>query len=88
MEDQAVAYKFREILFEDGYTAKEVVGQSVQTIADLAGVEIPENTRVIVINTQCIGFTMEDTVVPTDEEIWGWVGNWVTAVIRALLQIE
>lgn len=51
VEDQAVVDKFREVLFEDGYTAKEVVGQSVQTVAAQAGVEVPEGTRVILLKS-------------------------------------
>lgn len=49
--DQIVADKFRAILFKDGYTSQNVVGQSVQTIANLAGVKVPEDARVIVIKS-------------------------------------
>lgn len=49
VEDQAVIDKFRAVLFEDGHIAKEVVGQSVQTIAELAGVKIPEDRKVILL---------------------------------------
>jgi succinate-semialdehyde dehydrogenase len=51
VEDQETVDKFRAILFEDGYTAKEVVGQSVQTVADCAGVAVPEDTRVILLKS-------------------------------------
>mgnify|MGYP000091053491 CR=1 FL=1 len=51
VEDQAEVDKFRAVLFEDGYTAKEVVGQSVQTVAAQAGVEVPEGTRVILLKS-------------------------------------
>lgn len=51
VEDQELVDRFREVLFEDGYTAKEVVGQSVQSVAERAGLEIPENTRVIVLKS-------------------------------------
>ena len=41
--------KFRDCIFKDGHVAGPPVGQSVQTIAGLAGVEVPEDTKVIVI---------------------------------------
>ena len=40
---------FRKVLFQDGAISKDVVGQSIQDIAALAGVKVPENTRVILI---------------------------------------
>lgn len=51
IEDQSVADKFRAILFQNGYTSAKVVGQSVQTIADLAGVVVPSDARVILIKS-------------------------------------
>lgn len=51
VDDQAVVDRFRAVLFEDGYTAKEMVGQSVETVAKLAGVELPPNTRVILLKS-------------------------------------
>ncbi len=50
-DDQEVADAFRAVLFTDGHIAKEVVGQSPQQIADLAGVDIPEGTAVIVLKS-------------------------------------
>lgn len=38
-------------IFEDGHTARDVVGQSVQTIAKKAGITVPENTRVLVVES-------------------------------------
>jgi len=51
VDDQALADKFRSVLFDDGYTAADIIGQSAQTIAERAGIEIPENTKVIVIKS-------------------------------------
>ena len=33
-------------IFEDGHTARDVVGQSAQKIAQKAGITIPEGTKV------------------------------------------
>ena len=43
--------KVIEAIFEDGHTARDVVGQSVKKIADKAGISIPEGTRVIVVES-------------------------------------
>lgn len=43
--------KVIKAIFEDGHTARDVVGQSVHVIAKKAGVSIPENTRVIVVES-------------------------------------
>jgi len=51
VDDQAVVDRFRAVLFEDGYTAKEMVGQSVETVAKFAAVELPPNTRVILLKS-------------------------------------
>lgn len=49
--DQEVADRFREVLFENGYTAKEVVGKCAKTVAELADVPIPDTTKVILIRS-------------------------------------
>jgi succinate-semialdehyde dehydrogenase len=41
--------KLREALFEDGKPNRHSIGQSPQKIADLAGISLPEGTRVIVV---------------------------------------
>jgi len=51
VDDITLANQFREALFENGYMRPEVIGQSVQTIAKLVGVELPEGTKVIVIRS-------------------------------------
>ena len=38
-------------IFEDGHTAKDIVGQSCQKIAKKAGIEIPLDTKVIVVDS-------------------------------------
>lgn len=47
--------KVRAALFENGALAKDVVGQSVETIAKKAGINVPEKTRVIVMEAKAIG---------------------------------
>lgn len=42
-------------IFEDGHIAGDVVGQSVQFIAQKAGVAVPEGTKVIVVEAKGIG---------------------------------
>jgi succinate-semialdehyde dehydrogenase len=51
VDDQASVDKFRAVLFENGYTAPAVVGQSVQTLAEAAGVEVPKEARVILLKS-------------------------------------
>lgn len=51
IEDQAIADKLRAVLFVDGHINGDVVGQSVQSIADMAGIEVPEETRVILVKS-------------------------------------
>lgn len=53
--DEETIDKFRKILFIDGMLNKDVVGQSVQKIADLAGVEVPKDTKVILLKANGIG---------------------------------
>ena len=49
--------KVRGALFEDGKTNRHSVGQSCQKVAELAGIEIPENTSVIVAVAEGTGLT-------------------------------
>ncbi|MCF8067410.1 MAG: aldehyde dehydrogenase family protein [Desulfobacterales bacterium] len=51
VDDQAVVDKFRSSLFEDGHINKDAVGQSVSRLAELAGVEVPEGTKVILLRS-------------------------------------
>ncbi len=47
--------KFRKAIFSGNHMNKDVVGQSTHKIAEIAGVEIPENTRVILLEADGIG---------------------------------
>ena len=51
VSDQDVVDKFRAVLFEDGHIAPRVVGQSAQKIAAMAGVTVPEETKVILLRS-------------------------------------
>ncbi|TCO74758.1 aldehyde dehydrogenase family protein [Marinisporobacter balticus] len=56
IKDQEVVDKFRKTIFnKTGMIDKDVVGQSVQTVAKLAGVEVPQDTKVILLQTNGIG---------------------------------
>lgn len=55
IEDAAVVDKFRKTLFIDRVINGKAVGQSVKFIADLAGVEVPEGTKVVILKAQGIG---------------------------------
>ena len=55
-DDQAEVDKFRKAIFtEKGPFSREMVGQSVQTVAGLAGVDVPEGTRVILLKARGAG---------------------------------
>jgi len=55
IDDSKTIEIFRKVLFVDGIINKDVVGQSVQTIAQLTGVKIPEGTKVIILKAEGIG---------------------------------
>lgn len=56
VEDEATIKKFADTIFpENGPINRKIVGQSVQTIAKLADVEVPEGTRMILIKARAIG---------------------------------
>ena len=55
VDEEETIEKFRQILFVNGTINKDVVGQSVQTIADLAQVEVPADTKVILLKASGIG---------------------------------
>ncbi len=54
-EDDATVDKFRKTLFIDNMLNKDVVGQSVQKIAALAGVDVPSDTKIILLKAKGIG---------------------------------
>ena len=52
-EDPETIEKFASVMFpENGPINGKIVGQSTQFIADLAGVKIPENTKVIILKAR------------------------------------
>lgn len=55
MDDQTVLNRLADVVFPDGVINKKVVGQSVQTIAKLAGITVPETTKVLVVKPEKYG---------------------------------
>lgn len=55
IDDSEVVDKFRKTIFVNGHINKDVVGQSVKKVAELAGVEVPEETKVILLKAEGIG---------------------------------
>lgn len=47
--------KVRAAIFQDGHLAKDVVGQSVAFIASKAGISVPQETRVLMVEARGIG---------------------------------
>ena len=54
-DDPETVAKFRDALFPNGVINKDAVGQSVQKCAELAGVEVPEGTKVIILKPEAYG---------------------------------
>jgi succinate-semialdehyde dehydrogenase len=59
-EDTETVDAFRKVIFVNGAINNNVVGQSVQKIAKLAGVSVPENTKVIIL--KAVGIGSEDVL--------------------------
>lgn len=57
VRDSQELEKVRSALFEDGKPNRHSVGQSCRKVAELAGIEIPEDTRVIVAVADGTGLT-------------------------------
>jgi succinate-semialdehyde dehydrogenase len=57
-EDPETVGRIRSVLFKDGVMNKDLVGQSVQTVARAAGVLMPDNTKVIIVKAS--GFGADD----------------------------
>lgn len=55
IEDAAERKKLTNALFVNGVMNKELVGQSVQKVGEVAGIAIPEDAKVIVVRAQGIG---------------------------------
>jgi NAD-dependent aldehyde dehydrogenases len=50
-----IVEKFKNVIFVDGHLNPETVGQSAQFIANLAGVKIPDGTKVILLKAEKYG---------------------------------
>jgi len=55
IDDAADIQKFRDAMFEDGHMNKDVVGQSVARVAEMAGVVVPKEAKVILLKASGIG---------------------------------
>lgn len=55
IKDDAERDRLRKVLFIDGIMNKDLVGQSVEKVAKLADIKIPEGTRLIAVETEGIG---------------------------------
>lgn len=47
--DKTFIEKIKAVVFEDGHMAKDIVGKDALTIAEMAGVSVPENAKAIVL---------------------------------------
>lgn len=54
-DDSQEIHHFKEALFRNGHMNKDAVGQSPQTIASLANISIPEETKVILLPVTAYG---------------------------------
>ena len=55
VDDPAVVKTIGEKLFPNGEIAKDAIGQSVQRIAELAGISIPAGTKIIIVKPETYG---------------------------------
>lgn len=55
VKDKKEITAIREALFQDGAVNRHSVGQSTQKIAELAGIKIPEDTKIIVVEAEGTG---------------------------------
>lgn len=63
-EDPAIIEKFRHVLFPGGHMAKDVVGKSAPDIAEKVGVQIPADTRIILLPADGAG---EDDILAREK---------------------
>lgn len=54
-DDETVIAKFEKAIFDQGKIRRDVVGQSVKYIAKSAGVDIPKDTKVIILKARGVG---------------------------------
>lgn len=57
VRDEKELQGIREALFQDGKPNRHSVGQPPEKIAELAGIQIPEGTKIIVVQAQGTGLT-------------------------------
>lgn len=55
IDDEATIQKFASALFVNGVANREVVGQSIEKVAAVAGVDVPKGTKVIILKARGIG---------------------------------
>lgn len=51
-DDKTFIEKIKSVLFEDGHLSKDIVGKDALAVAEMAGVDIPKNTKAIVLKAQ------------------------------------
>lgn len=54
-DDKAEMDALRDVLFTEGHMNKDVVGQPIEKIAKMAGIELPEGTKVIIVKPDMYG---------------------------------
>ena len=54
-DDEAQVQKLRETVFVDGHLNKDVVGRSPSVVGEMAGVEVPEDVRIILLPAKGAG---------------------------------
>ena len=54
-EDKEEIDTLRKVIFPDGIISRDIVGQPVSKIAEIAGIDIPEDTKLIVIKAPTYG---------------------------------
>ena len=54
-DDEAQVQKLREVVFVDGHLNKDVVGRSPRDIAAMAGIDVPDNVRIILLPAKGAG---------------------------------
>jgi len=54
-DSDEIVEKFKKAIFVDGHLNPNIVGQSAKFIADLAGVEIPDDTKIILLKASKYG---------------------------------
>ncbi len=88
-EDKDEIDRLREVIFPDGVISKYVVGQSVAKIAELAKIDIPAGTKLIMIKAPAYGradFLSKEKMCPVMTAYT--YSDWKEAVSIALANLE